>query len=298
MSDTSKTQTNQEKKSPKDKQKKEVQSAKETKPEQKPVKTSKEQNKGEYDEKVKKEKDDKETTASDKAETSSDEKDGKAKTKTLVTQNFAAIQTYFQKNSKQIAIFAFIFLIIFGLLYVYNNWFIIARINGQPVYRTELYQRLEERAGSEVLQQIITEELILQRGSSEGVSVSDEAIDERIASIESQITAQGQTLDQALSIQGLDIEQLREQIRLEEILTELSTTEVEITEEAIDEYIENNEQLAESDEDLESVRAQARQELEFSQESQSIQQLLQQIRSEADIIIKDEDLQQQEGLPF
>lgn len=116
---------------------------------------------------------------------------------------------------------------------------VVAVVNGQSITREEFYNRLEELAGEQVLDQIITEMLIAQAEQSRGVPVSDEEVQAELDRIIENIGSE-EEFQEELSRYGITLERLLYEIRLDLILTKLSRQGVEISDEEIKEFFEAN----------------------------------------------------------
>lgn len=152
-----------------------------------------------------------------------------------------------------------IFLITVGVvgggLYGFKDQFIVATVNGQSISRLELIQELEKQYGQGTLESIVTETLILQEASRQGVSTSDEEISQEIQKIEEGMAAQGQDLSQALSLQGMTMEELKEQIGLQKMVEEIVKKDIEVTAEEVEAYYEENKDSFPEDEDIEALKS-------------------------------------------
>lgn len=152
-----------------------------------------------------------------------------------------------------------IFLITVGVvgggLYGFKDQFIVATVNGQSISRLELIQELEKQYGQGTLESIVTETLILQEASRQGVSTSDEEISQEIQKIEEGMAAQGQDLSQALSLQGMTMEELKEQIGLQKMVEEIVKKDIEVTAEDVETYYEENKDSFPEDEDIEALKS-------------------------------------------
>ncbi len=166
--------------------------------------------------------------------------------------------------------------------YMLSKWMIVAKVNGEAITRTEYTKELEKTAGKQVLEGLTTKKIIEQEAKTKNVSVSNEEIDAEIKKIEQQLTSQGQSLDQILAFQGLTKEGLREQIVVQKTVEKL-VGDVKVATEEIDQYIEQNQELAGENTDLTTLRATAEADLKQQKTDQQIQTLLQDLRKKATI---------------
>ena len=102
-----------------------------------------------------------------------------------------------------------------------------------------------------------------------------------IGDIESQITAQGGTLEEVLVQQGLNRESLAKQIRMQKMLEVLLSSDIEVAEEEIDTFLEANGLMPEGQE--EAVRAQVAEQLKSQKFSTAAQSYITGLRAQANI---------------
>jgi len=114
---------------------------------------------------------------------------------------------------------------IFGYFRFWNA----ATVNGTPISRISYIKAMEKLGGKQTLDSMIDEVLILNEGIAKGVKIEQKVIDDEIAKIETQLKAQGQTLDAALLANGMTKAELEKQIRVKKIEDILSTPTTEVT---------------------------------------------------------------------
>ena len=158
-------------------------------------------------------------------------------------------------SQRNLIIFLITVGVVGGGLYGFKDQFIVATVNGQSISRLELIQELEKQYGQGTLESIVTETLILQEASRQGVSTSDEEISQEIQKIEEGMAAQGQDLSQALSLQGMTMEELKEQIGLQKMVEEIVKKDIEVTAEDVETYYEENKDSFPEDEDIEALKS-------------------------------------------
>lgn len=176
-----------------------------------------------------------------------------------------------------------IVVILVGVLgYLLAKEYVVARVNNEYIFKPEYMAELEKASGRQVLEGLATKKLIEQEAKAKNITVSDKEIDDEIARIEKELQAQGQTLDQILSFQGMDRDELREQIVIQKTVEKL-VGEVTVTDAEVEEFISQNEGLAQEDADPETLNNQAREQLRQQKTDTRIQQLISDIRSRAKI---------------
>jgi foldase protein PrsA len=189
-----------------------------------------------------------------------------------------------KKNSTPSLVVAFLVIIILiGGLYYFRGQFISATINGQPIWRLSLIRELEQQAGKDTLESLITKTLILQEAKKQKITATKEEIDQKMKELEENFTSQGQNLDQLLEAQGLTRDQLREQVEIQLIIEKIVGEEVEVTDQELDEYIEANQDFFPEDSDPEETRASVREQLKQEKTNEKIQSWLESLRNDAKI---------------
>jgi foldase protein PrsA len=130
-------------------------------------------------------------------------------------------------------------LVIAGLLgFRYKDQFIVATINGKPVFRHELNQRLTANFGKETLENIIVEKLIREEARKQQVSIAKEEIDDEIAKISESL---GETkIEDLLKLQGVTLADFREQLRIRLQVNRILEKEITISDEDVAKFIEEN----------------------------------------------------------
>ena len=128
--------------------------------------------------------------------------------------------------------------IVLGVLYLLKGVFVVAMVNGSPVFRYSVVRQLEKQGGSDVLEGLIVERLMEQEAKKQGISVLPKEVDEEIVKIADQLTAQGQDLDQVLTLQGMTRDDLAKQVRLQKIVEKVFAGQITVTDEDIAGYLE------------------------------------------------------------
>ncbi|MBL7078420.1 SurA N-terminal domain-containing protein [Candidatus Shapirobacteria bacterium] len=167
------------------------------------------------------------------------------------------------------------------ILYLARGQFIVATVNKQPISRWQLIKALESQAGTQVLEGLITESLITQEASRKGIRISLEEINQEIETIKENLTAQGQDFDLLLQMQGIDLEEVRKQIRIQKTIEKLVGEDLEVSQEEMAEYLEANKELL--PEDQEGLEEQVKETLRQEKLNQAIQEALANLKEKANI---------------
>ena len=146
--------------------------------------------------------------------------------KTMSQEKTPAKEKSFKIPVKKLIIFLAIIIVGF-LLYQNKDLFIVATVNNRPISRQRFNQQLESQYGQQVLEAMINEELIKQAAGDQKIVISQEKIDEEMAKIEKSLP-EGINLDQALQMQGMNRENLEEQMRLQLAIEEILAPKIQL----------------------------------------------------------------------
>ncbi|NMA61845.1 MAG: hypothetical protein GX956_08180 [Firmicutes bacterium] len=115
----------------------------------------------------------------------------------------------------------------------------VATVNGVVITREQFIDLLEEQFGPYALQELIQRELVNQKAEALQVSIDDEQFAEIYEVILQQLGGP-QGLYMFLMQNNATEEQFKEQVRWNMLLSELASSEVEVTEEALAQWFEQN----------------------------------------------------------
>lgn len=188
----------------------------------------------------------------------------------------------FKKFRKTIVIFLSI--LVLGLsLFNFKSLFVASIVNNRPISRLSLIRLLEKQGGKQVLENQITQVLILQEAKKQNLKVEEKEIADKIKEIEDQVKAQGSDLDSLLQAQGQTRKDLGEQIRIQLTVEKIVGKDITITEAEIKDYFDKNKTLFPKDSTLESVMADIEKDLRQQKMSEKFQPWLTDLKSKAKI---------------
>lgn len=157
----------------------------------------------------------------------------------------------FNKQTPQIkpyyVVIAIAIVAILSLLYYFRSFFIVAMVNGQPIWRSTLNDRMAKQYGQQMLDGLITEALIRQQADTKNLKISDDKIASETAKIEESLQSQGQTLDQVLILQGMTREDLEQQLKLNLLVEQLAVSEASTSADEVATYIKDNQEMLPQD---------------------------------------------------
>lgn len=184
--------------------------------------------------------------------------------------------------SRTTTIVLVVILFLLGLFYFKRQWLVVATVNGRPIWRWQYNQTLEEQYGTQVLDQLINKQLISQKAETEQVVVDETKIDQEIDQIR-QSLGPDNSLEEILSLQGMTMAGLREEIESQFIIEELLSAGIEITQEEIDQYLVDNEEAIVA-EDEEGRVNEAFEAIRMDKMNEKFQSWYQTLRDEAKIV--------------
>lgn len=197
--------------------------------------------------------------------------------------NASVIKAFSSKiNKKKLAILL-VFIILAGILYYFRGQFIIATVNGRPISRLALIKELENQAGKRTLESLIAKTLIIQEAKRQKIAVSDDEINQRINQIEESFSGQGQSLDQMLELQGMSRDELIKEIKMQIIAEKIAGKDIEVTDEEVNNYLEENKGFIPKDSNVEEIKTGVKQQLEQQKINEKIQSWIQSLRDNAKI---------------
>lgn len=189
------------------------------------------------------------------------------------------------RNKRLIIVAVAVIFILVALALYYKNVFVAATVNGQPITRIAVVKQLEAQNGKQTLDALVTQTLILQEAKKRNVNISQQDIDAELAKISKNVEAQGSTLDQALTAQGMTKNQLIEQIRIQLALDKMVGDNFKASQSEIDDFVkQSQEQLPEgSTTTAAELAAEAKNQIAQEKKQQAMQELIAKLQKEAKI---------------
>lgn len=140
--------------------------------------------------------------------------------------------------------------VIIGLLIVGGAWtlraqgdgHVIARVNGDAITKEDLYDAMFQHVGRQVLDELILIRLVEQEADARGITVAQADVDAELDTIAAQVGGIEQ-LQFLLMQQGTDMDQLAEQIHRNLMIRALIEPEVEVTDEEVRQFFDENSDL-------------------------------------------------------
>lgn len=172
-----------------------------------------------------------------------------------------------------------------ALLYFFQDKYMFAKVNGKPLTTFAVLQELEQVKRNEVAEVVnimIDKTLLLDEAEKRDITVSEEEIDAEMKRTEDALKQSGQTLDSQLSLLGMTREGLRENYRIQKSVEQM-VGNVELTDEEINAYLEENKDLLPQETEEQELREMVEQQLSQQKLGEQYQQLITELRDNADI---------------
>lgn len=217
------------------------------------------------------------------ADRSSSEKKAPTTSTTLPSHNKPSI------SRKQVFILVCI-IIFLAVLYSLQSVFVVAKVNGSPISRWHLLSELQKQDGKQVLDQIITQEVVEQQAAKLHITVSNQEVSNEMNSLENQVKSSGQSLDDVLAMQGMTRSDLENNIRLQELVEKMAAKNITVTNKEIDDYIAQNKDTLPAASSAAAQREAVRKTILQQKQTSAIQDMIQKLKSEAKIDYLDNSL--------
>lgn len=180
-------------------------------------------------------------------------------------------------------IIGLVIIILVGLAYIFRGTYLAALVNGQPISRIKIMREAEKAQGRQILEQVVLEELVKQKAREEGIQISQELVNSQLDEIKKNVSDQGQDFEQLLSLQGMTEEELRDQIRLQLMLEQLVNVDAAVSQEEIDQYLEENQDFLPEEATEEELQQMVQQQLQSQKQNEQYQEWIQKLQDDANI---------------
>ncbi|MCX6742867.1 MAG: SurA N-terminal domain-containing protein, partial [Candidatus Parcubacteria bacterium] len=131
--------------------------------------------------------------------------------------------------------------IVLGILaYFFRGLVIAATVNGSPISRLSVIQKLEKASGKTLLDSLITEKLVQNAAAANNISISDDEINAELKKVEDQVAASGSSLAEALTAQGMTMDELKTRIIVQKEMEKLLSDKIIVTDQEVAQYIKDN----------------------------------------------------------
>ena len=177
-----------------------------------------------------------------------------------------------------------IIIAVIAFLFYFKSLFVAAIVNGQPISRLGVIKALEKKDGKQELSSLVTQTLILQEAQKRNINVGKSEIDDLTKKLEDSLKKQGQNLDQALAVQGMNRRDLEDQLRIRKLVEKMLANDIKVTDKEVSDYVEKNKATIPADMKPEDVKKTAKDQLEQQKLSTKVQSFIQDLQSKAKIM--------------
>lgn len=137
------------------------------------------------------------------------------------------------------AIVAVVIVILLFLAYSNKGFFVAAMVNNQPITGLELNQRINSLYKDKVLSQMINEKILEQEARKNGIVITPQDIDAKVAQVENQYGGKD-AFNSLLAQQELSRDEFTRSTRLQLIVEKMYSKDASPSSAEIDKYMEDN----------------------------------------------------------
>lgn len=193
------------------------------------------------------------------------------------------IKEFGEQKVRRMAIISVVLILVGAIGLRYKYFIVPAAVNGQPIFFWEYFSKLHQIAGTQVLDQIVSERVISQEALRLGVVVTQAQINEEEQKIEEQF-AQSGGLEAILASQGITKNEFERQLRLSLFVRSILTDEVTVDEDEVNlEYEETKDQYTDLEES--EAKNQIREALQYQRIQSQITPWLENLKASAQVEI-------------
>ncbi len=188
-----------------------------------------------------------------------------------------------EDRNKSYLLIVLVVLVIAGFLFFFKNYLFAASVNGKLISRLGIIKRLEKQGGKKELDVAISQALIEQEAQKRKIVISSNDIDKQYKLIKNSNEAQGESLDQLLSAQGMTVNDLKYQIKLQLMLEKMLDKDIKVTDDEVNKFIEEQQASIPKSMDPDEVKKIALNQLKQQKLSQKAQKFIQDLKTKAKI---------------
>lgn len=159
----------------------------------------------------------------------------------------------------------------------------MASVNGKYISKIQFYKELEKNDGRKTLDDMITKEIIYQEAKNKNINISNNEVNAEIANISDSVIKQGSTLSEVLSLQGLTLADLKENIKIQKILENILSDKIAVTDEEISKRFDENKDIYGKDKKLDDVKDSIKAQISQEKLTTAYRDWIQKIKSSANI---------------
>ena len=169
------------------------------------------------------------------------------------------------------------------LLYTNMGLVVAATVNNKPIWRWQLVSELEKQGGKQVLDNLVTQQLILQEAQKQGVVITDDDLNKEVEAIEANLKTQGGDLDSLLSFQGQTREDFRESLRTRILIKKILADKATVTDEEARKFFDENKTQFPANSKYEDVQGEVKETLVEQKIGQVYQEWIDQVKANSQV---------------
>lgn len=190
---------------------------------------------------------------------------------------------FLARGNKRFILFGAAGLVIAGLAYLLFTWLVVAWVDNTPITRIELYRELEKRSGNEIIEQLVTERLVLSEAQKRGIVISENEINEEYKKVEEQVGKD--MLNNLLAQQNVSEADFRKSLKLQFLVRKMFGQDINVSEQEVDDYLKQAQMPeATNSAELEKQKEQAKENLKQQKVSQAFKDFLQQTNNSSRVV--------------
>lgn len=170
-----------------------------------------------------------------------------------------------------------------AFLYRERGVYIAALVNGTPIPRSQVVRELEKQAGKQALDSLITQKLVEQEATKRKITVSSDEVDTEIAALQTKFKKEGQELDSLLAMQGMTIDDLKNQTRIQKYLEKMLSDKVKVTDKDVEEFMKANKDGLPKDLKPDELKKKVTEQVKSDKFAQEAQKFINDLKSKAKI---------------
>ncbi len=134
---------------------------------------------------------------------------------------------------------AAILVLLAGFIWINKGLIVAGMVNNRPIFRWDLEKRLISRYGSQTMDEMVNERLLTDEAAKRQVSVSSVEVDNKISDVEKSLKGKV-TLKDALSQQGMTMDDLRHQLGLQLLVEKITSDQAKVSDAEVSDYLAKN----------------------------------------------------------
>lgn len=189
-----------------------------------------------------------------------------------------------KKNMKYVYAGALICLVLVAV-YFFRDFFVLATVNNYPITRISVIKKLEQLGGKQVLDKLVTENLIKQEAKKQKIVVTDDEVKKALEDIKVQISSQsGMSYEQYLSQNNVKEKDIMDEIKIWNLtMNKLLADKIKVTEQEIQTHFDTYKADYYKDKKLEDVKSDIVKLLEQQKASEAQAQFVEELKAKANI---------------